>query len=592
MQWVFFRWVDPYWWVAMSVCAFALAALGIGPLGHAVEAETHDVAAVATRRLVWGVAVMLLALIGAEWLIVRRTELGASFGPWWGSMGRHYGAALAAAAILGLLLRVAWYRFLVPRWSALLRRWRVRQEVDTLTDIREEFGRFEPKTYDPRRYYGNGKVFVGLNEHGKPVDLELALVRETHMQIVGPTRWGKGVTLCGVMEQMIRHGSGVWYFDPKGDQYAPAILADAAKKLGRPFYVLDFVECRGSGWAPFGGGTAEERAARVITAFKLEDGGSEADFYRRAERGLVREAIDTIPADRCSLSRLAAEFRKAKGRKFGSDQRAQATTAVEDGLIEWSAVGGAAVEPGQGVIVRTLVDERAVVYVRCRAMGVTREMARCLLHELTDCVLATEPGRRGLHVFCGIDEARSMISGPVVGALTTVAGAGMTMALAYQSRLDVANLDDKRLDGRVVSASIDVNCQIKVQHGVVDSETAEYVAELTGERRVLVAQLEETEVERFGAEKWGARRAFRADKEALISADTVRALPQRVPILIRPGRPAEIVFTSWLSFDRQAWIDATATPAPAPMPVDRQQRTAPAPKLPQLPVREKKAPAT
>lgn len=546
---VWISWVDPWWWVALCGVVFVLGAIGTGPLGSKQDAPWLELVAVATRRFAWVGALLLPGLSAALLLAYRAPQAAAAYKAWWSAMTWRYGAAVIASAFIGWGLRLLLLRFAAPAVSALLRRWRVEQKADGKTDIRTETGRYETRDYDPRPYFVGEGAFVGLNEAGEPVRLPWALLRETHCQVIGPTRYGKGVLIGNVLVQVIQQGWGAWYFDPKGDDHLPKVLAEQAALAGRRFYILDLVNNVGA-YAPFCGGTSDERAQRIIAAYKLEGGGGDADYYKRAERAMLRELCDQLGAS-VGLKELREAFARKKVAKYkGDEKRARADTAIEDGLHEWMSISSVAAPPHKRSLrVEQLLEEGAVVYVRSRTKGLTVEVARTLLQEVAETAIRVPPKATGKHVLVAIDEARSMISASVVDALTTVAGAGMTIMLGYQSVLDVRNTDDVRLDKDAVESAVNVNCQLKICHTAKDRQTATFVSELTGTKRVLLTQSETTTIGQFGAERWGDQRAFREDEDALISTNTISALPFRVAALVAPDRTAELIWTCWVPYD-------------------------------------------
>ena len=530
--------------------AFVLGALGLGPVGAKPDASALESFTANGRRAAWFSVMLALGFIGGAWAsgiggAVVEAILGVKTRILTGA-----GAAFGG----GLALRVLVVRFALPAASDLLRRFRVTQEVDARVDIRDEHARYIPANFDPVRYFEPTQgVFVGLSSAKRPLYIEWGLFRETHGQVIAPTRFGKGVVLGCVMHQVIDAGMGCWYIDPKGDIHAPNILAEQAKAKGVPFVVVDLVSNVG-GYSPFAGGTAEERAGRVIAAYKLEDAGSEGDYYRRTERDIVRRACADIAPKDASIERLLARVLHHKQARFGDDpRRASEPLSVESGLQEWMQVAAVTRHPSRSLDVARALRERAVVYIRCRTSGVTRDIARCLLGELTDTALRDMPAARKEHVFLAVDEARSMVSAPLVAALTTVAGAGVTMWLAYQSVLDMRNLDDRRLDGGSVEGAINVNCQVKILYGTNDVETAEWISASSGTKRVQLSHTEQTEVGPWGGERWGDKRSVKDDEAALISSNTVLALPARIAVALLPTRPAELMWTGWIRYAGGVW---------------------------------------
>jgi hypothetical protein len=543
-----FGWVDPHWWQALALSLGLLALIGWAPINAKTDAETSELWASNIRRLLWAITVFLLGYPVCLRLAVSTPEAVSHFNAWWLSMGRQYGLGVIAAVLLGVGVRIASLRFGGPALSSFLRRHRVAQETETKTDIREEQGKYRTRDFDPRPYLNPEEPFFGFDGRGQPVCIPWKLLREVHLQVMGPTRYGKGVFLSMLMNQGIVKGYGCWYFDPRGDEHNRNLLLIEARRQGRPFYELDFLSGVGS-YAPFAGGTAEERSIRVISAFKIDGSGAESDYHKRPERKILRELMSERGGS-MSLSELRKEFNKRKIDIFRSDQR-RATTdmAIEDGLDEWGYLDGAKDRPHSGSLdVTKALAERAIVYVRCAVKGLSTEVARTLLEEITQVVLRDAPKKRGEHILLVVDEARVMVSTPVIAALATVCGSGVTMALGYQSPSDIRNIEDQRVDKDSAEASINTNCQVKVLHGTTDFELAEKLAKHTGKIRVQTIS-EQTEVGAFGGEAWTAERSLREDETELISANTFQALQPRVAVVIRPGELARLMWTGFIPYN-------------------------------------------
>ena len=553
-------WIDPWGWVAWAMGGTLLGVLGLAPIGTKADASTAEVWAVGLRKAGWATVVFLPILAAAVFLTARNLGIIAETQAWFAAQAWQYGPGVLAAWVGGFGLRVLVARFAIPYFSARLRRARVTQATDGKTDIREEVLRYAPREFDPEKHTDLDRgLAMGQDAERCSVFLDWEVFCKTHMQVIGPTRYGKGVLLGNVLKQCVHKGLGTWYFDPKGDDHLPYILAEAAKAVGRPFYVLDLITGVGS-YAPFAGGTAEERAERVITSFRLESAGGDSDFYKRTERQLLRKIFVTLAGPQTDLETIRKHFEVAKRAKFaGNEKRATDSSSIEDGLDEWKSALGIGGKPStQSLHVERAINESWVVYVRCRTRGITRDIARCLIQELTETVLRVRPRKQGQHVVAALDEARALFSNVVVDALTTVAGAGMTLMPAYQSVLDVRNLDDERMDPAMVEAAVNVNCQVKFVHGTRDFETAEAISLLTGTRRVLVPQSEATEIGAFGGERWSDKRAFREDEDALIPPNTISALPERIGVFLPPGEAARLVWTCWAGYDKAPFDRAMA----------------------------------
>ena len=240
-------WMDSYWWVSW----FAMATLGcliaMSPLKSHHEHSFPELVAIQSRKaiLLVGFALILLPIISLYiYDMSMKNELGDSnseFVDWFiaMSMNKILGVPQCAYPALGMLLgwtgRFVYKRYAIPVYSALLKRLRNEQTRDDVTDIRNESQRFKAKNFLPSKHYKPSKIFVGLDEKNSPIFTPYSTWRETNMQVIGPTRFGKGVALGCLMDQGIRlFDDAMFYIDPKGDTFAPYILKAAAEAKGKP----------------------------------------------------------------------------------------------------------------------------------------------------------------------------------------------------------------------------------------------------------------------------------------------------------------------------------------------------------------------
>lgn len=540
-------WINPHAWQMLAICGFLLGAVGAAPMGWTPgKSTTAEVTVAVLRRGLWCATAGLAGLMAiTTWWGHLHWAAGAT-GDWWWRMTRQLGLGVIVAVLAGVMLRAAWFRYAAPAWSAWWRaRW-ISQSVDSKTDIRQEMDRLKARTFDPGQLFKPQKLVLGQRENGSAYEVDWSDFKSSHLQIVGATGRGKGVVLQTIYTQAIRAGFGAWYFDPKGDENIPPILAHEAKAAGRPFIVLDLVDRIGA-YAPFAGGTLEERAERMVTAFQLERGGGESDYYKNSERLIVRDAVKRVASADADLSTLLDAVKIEKEVCFGKGSRAMESKMTAEALLaEWSSLPTIAVRPDKGLNVAKALHDGAVVYVRCGLRGLTADIASVLLIELMDELIRSPPMKRGQHVVLGIDEAATLMSQQVVSGVTAVRSTGTTMMIAYQALEQVRNMRDQRVDKDAAETTMNINCEFKIIYGTSMEDTAEQISASAGRKRVQVAMSEGTEIGPFGGERWSGKRSYREDEDQLITTDTIKALPKRVAVVLLPNRLAEIVFTCWM----------------------------------------------
>ena len=196
------------------------------------------------------------------------------------------------ALLVGVGIPFTFNRFVIPRFSAFKRRWRVRQTGETPTDIRNEKGRFTQKRYKPSDYYKPGYFFWGLDENNEPIYDLMSVWLSRHFRYVGPTQTGKGVEIGVALDQVIRAGVCTWFIDPKPDKHAKKIMLKACKESGRRFVELDLRGGKKGAYEPFSGGEIRHAMDRLIYFLGLRDTGEQADFYKSIERSIITKALD------------------------------------------------------------------------------------------------------------------------------------------------------------------------------------------------------------------------------------------------------------------------------------------------------------
>jgi hypothetical protein len=129
-------------------------------------------------------------------------------------------------------------------------------------------------------------------------------------------------------------------------------------------------------------------------------------------------------------------------------------------------------------------------------------------------------------------------------ALATIVGSRVNIVTACQSINDLKTPDDINLDGEATYRSISTNSQLKLVYGGADSDTAEWVAKLSGTIVKQVTSMEKVTVKSAGAEEWDLGRTIKPLEEALITENVALTLPPRVCVVFRPSELATVTFTA------------------------------------------------
>lgn len=468
---------------------------------------------------------------------------------------------------LGTFGALGWLRYGVQRGEAL--RFRLsrksRLERNKRTDVREldkilppEIGRFDPLRFSNK----SDVLFVGLDEHKKPIYIAADDWRLSHVLLTGRTRSGKGVAAQILLSQAITRGEFVVILDPKDDEFMPHVYHEAALRASQPYYFVDLRPGKPAQINPFSGCDEETAEAMLIGAFSLAEKGEAADFYRLADRKAARECARFLAV---GSGRTAADALSAMGSAWL--ERAAGFHAALEEMADLPAVNSAS----GGIDVEALAVSGGCLYV-VGDMGNTRvvRMQRMLLVRLmmlAKRLQAEGRERRLMTVFA--DEFKVHISRPFITSLGAAAGWGMHCILAFQSLQDLADCPAD-LDPAAVRGSVMENCAISLSYRIKDPQTAEWLAASCGS--VLVDD-EARKVERnlALAETVRPERTIRQAERHYVDINMFLYLPKGCGVLAGATRLPAFCYTSPVVVEKraaarqlhQATAAATAT---APLP--------------------------
>ncbi|NQD63310.1 triK protein, partial [Enterobacter sp. CM29] len=226
-------------------------------------------------------------------------------------------------------------RYLSPRISSFRRKFRVSQTGDSLSDIRIEKDRFLSKNFDNREYYKDDFMFMGLDENGEAIYLPDEEFKSKNLKILGATQTGKGVIQQVCIDQAIKKGWGIWFFDQKPDDFIYSIMVDSCKKWKRsPPVVLDLTGESNGTYSPFENGLKRERLNRFNKVFGLTSKGSDSDYYKAINRQIITFLSDYWDGTLQHLDKLLRGNDKAvpsEKRQWIMDN----TVNIQSKLDEW-----------------------------------------------------------------------------------------------------------------------------------------------------------------------------------------------------------------------------------------------------------------
>jgi TraM recognition site of TraD and TraG len=569
------RWSTPWWYVWAGSAVAVLAIFNVLPLRIPASKEEHygltDVMKIFIRQA--GLASLAFLFIGfwPALYFATVTSLASTsdqghvwFVDYVTRQALTWGWLLPGGLALGVAVRVVWSRYVTPWLSQMEQRRLVRQEDHGRSDMRLEVGKLKTRDFEPRKHYKPGEMFLGLGPDNKPMYLNAKTFRETHMQVVGPTRFGKGVLLGVLLEQAIQAGDAVVYIDPKADKFVPYIMADACEKAGRKFVYID-LNSEDTRWSPFEGGSERDRRSRIVNCFGLNNTGDGSDFYKSKERAI----LDTIlPKSGSSIAglRAALEQRGDDGKPLKEN-----ANRLYDGLTEFSVLAslnpkkgggnkiGEALKSGASIYVRGSLDDPTVKRATQIFISELIQESRRLVHD------------RPCHLTLAIDELKFMISQEVGDALATIAGFNVNMVLLHQSIRDLRAPEDRSLNVQALESGVIVNCQVKLMYRASDPETAEWASKLSGTKMVRVTKSQTVEHNRYGGEAYKAERMLTDVEVPIITENEMLSLSPRVGVFFVPERLASVVFTCFVSANTQRVLyqrpqDKVPPPAQAEQP--------------------------
>lgn len=436
------------------------------------------------------------------------------------------------AVVLGLLLGWLWLRYAVA-WFGDLGAWWTRpssRERNRRTDVRtvHEDLPNPGKPFDPLRWIKLGSgLFVGLDEHKKPIYISALDWCVSHVLVKGRTRIGKGVAVQVLLFQAILRGEFVCVLDPKGDEWAPHVLHEAATRAGQPYRYIDLRPSQPPQFNLFKSASAEMIEAMLNGGLSLTEKGDAADFYRLADRRAAREAAhflangDKTAAD--ALAELGAHWLEV----------APGFHAAMEEIADLPAVNAKG-----GLGLAELVAQRGCLYVTgdmslTRVIRVQRMVTVGLMMVARDTQADYQAQKRPLMTLFA-DEFKVHISRPFMTSLAAAAGWGLHCILAFQSLQDLEDVPVD-LNKDMVHGAVVENCTLDISYQIKDADTADELARATGE---ILVDDETRKVTRNAAlaETIDADRTISQRPSNLIDRNKIMNLPRGVAVVmgVRP----------------------------------------------------------
>ena len=543
------------WLGSLSAITLLLSFISFSPLDLADSETKNTMAFVLTRLRRLGLFALLillslpLPLLSSVCSGVIMTDGGCNAASHI-TTNRYSEAALLliSSLALGKLLVFSYNRYWITYYSHFMRKFRFKVSDEKLSDIRDVAGRLKPKDYVPAHYYKleQDKIFVGLSESDDPVYLDGAKLRKTHAEIIGPTGVGKGIVVGVILDQIIamnkirKKGNVVIAIMPKQDLYLPHIMKQQAEASGCRFIFFDMSPSGVGQWSPFSGGNKRERRSRVMSVLGMGETGKLDDFYKLGEKSLIDELLAN---DDFSVKTLRTALENMTRKNDGAKRSIDTLKEIE--LIDTFNC-----KKDRGLKLEYILtqDKPTVLYVNSSLTdNVIIKMTKAFILEITQLAISLKTqGARPTHLTLFCDELRFLISDEFDKALATLTMYDTHVISAYQSPQDLEKVGDDNLNGPAIAHSVHVNSQIKLLYRIGEFEQASWAAGQTGQQYKTIASREQTEVDGYGAERWGNTRMLEQKQEWFYTENLFQALPERVGVLIEPGEKARVVYTAFV----------------------------------------------
>lgn len=439
-----------------------------------------------------------------------------------------------------------------------------------LSDIRKKAGEEQLPQYAPEQYFDAQRgVFMGM-EGETPIYLDWANFRRTHMQIVGTTGSGKGVASCMLLAQCALAGECVVVFDPKDDEFAPGVMARAAKNAGIPFYSLDLRPSAPPQLNLLRNANVDEVEEILITGFDLGEKGDKTDFYRLHDRAAARDVCQRAGASPtfALLVDQAQRTRKIdseKGVKFKADLEELASLPV--------------INTNEGLDLESVFQQPGILYIIGSIRNTrTIRMQKMVLLRIMQILEKRERKPGMMPVAIMLDELKYILSAPALQALATVRDKSCHVLIAHQSLQDLR--DCGGIDPLAVTGAVVENTALKLIYKANSPETADWAAKLSGTiiRQSRTAQIQQGMFE-------AAEGTYVEKEQPLFHTNDLLTLPKGVGMFYGDGLCKRVQVAALQNGPRQPVVPAPALqtqkiqaqgnkPKKEPQPPQQQQKPA------------------
>ncbi|MEI7265935.1 type IV secretory system conjugative DNA transfer family protein [Pectobacterium versatile] len=427
--------------------------------------------------------------------------------------------------VSGFIFHIILRRALTPKLDKIKKRLvkKTSLERELRTDVRTVKSLL-PETlhYNPLDYIDLNKgLFIGMDRYKQPMYLPLKDWQKQHADIIGTTGAGKGVATGILLYQSILAGEGIFVMDPKDDEWAPHLYRKACEDAGKPFalidlrkqqYQLNLIEDI----------TPDELEELFVAGFSLAEKGQESDFYRIDDRKAARMAAQFVSHHPSSTIRDIYNGDYVQG--IAEDIKAFFGKIEELALLN-------AINAPKGFSLKQIFDEGGCCYLigsmRNSKIITAQRMLLVRLYQLAERRDRVKETPRPIAIF--LDELKYHLSKPALEGLGAARDKGVHIIMAHQS---VADLKDCPADlkGDAVVGAVVENAKFKLVYRVMDPDTAEWVARMSG--TILVDdEVRKAKTDAVLTETIDSERTIRQAERFFIDSNMILNLPDFVSFI-------------------------------------------------------------
>ncbi|MFJ5508344.1 type IV secretory system conjugative DNA transfer family protein [Pectobacterium jejuense] len=427
--------------------------------------------------------------------------------------------------VAGFIFHIALRRTLTPELDKIKKRLikKTSLERELRTDVRTVKSLL-PETlhYNPLDYIDLKKgIFIGMNQDKQPMYLPLKDWQKQHADIIGTTGAGKGVATGILLYQSILAGEGVFIMDPKDDEWAPHLYRKACEDAGKPFALIDLKKTQYQ-LNLIEDITPDELEELFVAGFSLAEKGQESDFYRIDDRKAARMAAQFVSSHPSSTIRDIYNGEYVQG--IAEDIKAFFGKIEELALLN-------AINAPTGFSLQSVFDEGGCCYVigsmRNSKIITAQRMLLVRLYQLAERRGRVKETPRPIAIF--LDELKYHLSKPALEGLGAARDKGVHIIMAHQS---IADLKDCPADlkGDAVVGAVVENAKFKLVYRVMDPDTAEWVARMSG--TILVDdEIRKAKTDAVLTETIDGERTIRQAERFFIDSNMILNLPDFVSFI-------------------------------------------------------------